>query len=95
MINKNKWRFSVYTLFVLTVTITNAQSVLPPVIEWKGKSETLPPKPGNPWITAAEKSNFVSTPDYNETMNWFKKLTGASSLLTMVSIGKSVIYCSR
>lgn len=68
----------------------NAQSYLPPSLEWHGKSESLIAKSNNPWITACERSGFVTTPDYNETMNWFKKLTAASPLLTMVSIGKSV-----
>ncbi|MEO7562967.1 MAG: hypothetical protein ABIT07_10250, partial [Ferruginibacter sp.] len=62
MMNKNKFRFSVYAFFVLTVTITNGQSILPPITEWKGASESLIAKPGNPWITVTEKSNFVSTP---------------------------------
>jgi len=59
-------------------------------MEWNGKSELLICKPTNPWITQTEKSNFVTTPSYDETMAWFKKLCDASPLLTMVSIGKSV-----
>jgi hypothetical protein len=90
MANKNKRCCLVYGFFVLTVTIANAQSILPPVIEWKGKSERLMAKPGDPWMTAAERSKFETTPDYNETMIWFKKLTAASPLLTMISIGKSI-----
>ena len=65
------------------------QSILPPAIEWKGKSESLIAKPDNVWITPAEKSGFINTPDYNETINWFKKLAAASPLISMVSIGKS------
>jgi hypothetical protein len=68
---------------------TIAQSILPPVIPWSGKSESLIAKPGNSWITPTEQSLFVSTPGYNETMNWFKKLAAASPLLTMISIGKT------
>ena len=68
----------------------NAQSILPPAIEWNGKSESLIAKPNNTWITPIEKSNFVTTPTYNETMSWLKKLADASPLLTMISIGKSV-----
>ncbi len=91
MINKYKFPFLVYALFalIITATITNAQSILPPAIEWKGKSEALIVKADNAWITPAEKSGFVTTPGYNATMNWFKKLTAASPLLTMISIGKS------
>ena len=90
MLHINKMRFATYTLCSLLVLSSTAQSFLPPAIEWHGKSEALIAKTNNPWITAAEKSNFVTTPDYNETMNWFKKLTAGSPLLTMVSIGKSV-----
>ncbi|MEO8569188.1 MAG: M14 family metallopeptidase [Ginsengibacter sp.] len=84
---------SVFTIFILLSIISissKAQTFLPPVIEWSGKSELLIAKKNNPWITPTEKSDFLTTPDYNETMTWFKKLATASSLLTMVSIGKSV-----
>ncbi|MEP6467253.1 MAG: M14 family metallopeptidase [Parafilimonas sp.] len=87
---KNKIRFGISAFGICLTLITNAQSILPPVIEWNGKSEFLIAKPNNTWITPAEKSNFVTTPTYEETMDWFKKLTDASPLLTMVSIGKSV-----
>jgi hypothetical protein len=40
-------------------------------------------------ITPTEKSSFKTTPNYEETVNWFKKLT-AASLLTMVAIGTSI-----
>lgn len=78
-------------LFSLSLTLTTirAQSILPPVMEWKGKSESLIAKADNPWITTIEKTNFVTTPDYAETMSWFKKLSDASPLLSMLSIGKS------
>ncbi len=69
--------------------ILAAQSVLPPIQEWHGKSESLIAKSSNPWITPTEKSNFVTTPSYDETMSWLKKLADASPLLTIISIGKS------
>ncbi len=90
MKKKNKQWFSVYALMLLTLIITTAQSILPPVNEWHGKSETLIAKTNNPWITPSEISGFETTPDYKATMNWFKKLTAASPLLSMVSIGTSV-----
>eukprot|EP01036_Dinobryon_divergens_P042475 gene42475-56452_t len=67
----------------------SAQAILPPELEWVGKSELLIAKPNNAWITPTEKSGFETTPDYNETMNWLKKLATASPLISMVSIGKS------
>lgn len=71
------------------VMSASAQAILPPELAWTGKSELLIAKPNNAWITPTEKSGFRATPDYNETMNWFKKLAAASPLVSMVSIGKS------
>ncbi len=76
-------------LFLLMIFSAEAQDFLPPAIEWHGKSESLISGHGSKWITAAEKSNFIFTPGYNETMSWFKKLADASPLLSMLSIGKS------
>lgn len=66
-----------------------AQSILPPVAAWNGKSEALIANAANPWITPTEKSGFVTTPNYNETINWLQKLAAASPIISMVSIGKS------
>ena len=74
---------------ILFPFILTAQSILPPIHEWHGKSESLIAKSNNPWITPTEKTDFVTTPSYEETMNWLKKLADASPLLSMKSIGKS------
>jgi hypothetical protein len=76
--------------FSLSIVSASAQNILPPVIEWHGKSESLIAKANNPWLTPTEKSGFKITPTYNETKIWFEKLVSISPLLTMVSIGKSV-----
>ena len=65
---------------MMIVSSSSAQSILPPVIEWHGKSEALIATANNPWITPVEKSNFVTTPNYQETVDWFKKLSAASPL---------------
>jgi hypothetical protein len=83
-----KIQFAICSICI-TITAT-AQSILPPAIDWHGKSEALIANANNPWITPAEKSDFVTTPGYAATMAWFKKLAAASPLLTMISIGKSV-----
>ena len=90
MVTKSKLSLSVYTFLLFTANTITAQPILPPVPEWKGRSEALIVKAGNPWITPSEKSGFVTTPGYDETMNWIKKLADASPLLSMISIGKSV-----
>ena len=90
MRNHYKSGFTIVILFITLSIYSSGQSFLPPAIEWKGKSELLIAKSNNPWITPTEKSGFITTPGYAETMDWFKKLTAASPLLTLVSIGKSV-----
>lgn len=90
MRHSKKIQFAICTIFICITIKSTAQSILPPVMDWHGKSEALIANANNHWITATEKSGFVTTPDYKETMSWFKKLTDASPLLTMVSIGKSV-----
>lgn len=86
----NKLHLKLFSFFTFIITTTNAQSILPPVIEWHGKSELLIAKASNPWITPTEQSGFETTPNYLETQNWFKKLTDASPLLSRVAIGTSV-----
>lgn len=83
-------RSSFVLLFVVVISYAKGQAILPPVNEWKGKSELLISKSGSAWETPAEKSGFRTTPRYNETMQWLKKLDAASPLISMVSIGKSV-----
>lgn len=87
---QKKIRLLTCILYILFALRSSGQSILPPVIEWHGKSESLIAKSTDPWMTAAEKSGFVTTPGYDETMSWFKRLADVSPLLTMISLGKSV-----
>jgi len=89
MLHQKVKQIGLYIIGCLFTISSTAQSILPPVMDWHGKSESLIANANNPWITAAERSGFLTTPDYKETMSWFKKLTEASPLLTMISIGKS------
>ncbi|HEX6176866.1 MAG TPA: M14 family metallopeptidase, partial [Thermoanaerobaculia bacterium] len=43
----------------------------------------------DPWITAAEKSAFRFSPNYEETVAWLRRLDQAAPELQMVSVGKS------
>lgn len=87
---KNTLRFIKLSFFGLIILPATAQSVLPPVMDWHGKSESLIAKSDDAWVTPSEKSGFKTTPNYVETVNWLKKLTAASPFLSIVSIGKSV-----
>lgn len=75
-------------LSVLPFSIAAAQP-LPPALPWSGKSRNLIAKPGDPWITPAEESGFRTTPSYDETFNWLRRLTSSAPELRLVSLGKS------
>jgi len=71
------------------ISVAQQDDILPPVVSWKGKSLELVARKDNPWITPTEKSDFITTPTYVETMAWFNKLCDASDVLTMVTVGQS------
>ncbi len=66
------------------------QSLLPPVQDWSGKSETLLAAPDAEWVTPSERTGLSATPTYDETVSWLDKLVAAAPQLEMVSIGKSL-----
>ncbi|MBX2976477.1 MAG: M14 family metallopeptidase [Ignavibacteriaceae bacterium] len=47
------------------------------------------PRLSKEWETLFEKSSFLSSPSYSETMDYFKRLENHSPLARMISIGKS------
>lgn len=63
--------------------------LLPPRLEWEGRSRQLTAPSGSRWITPAEASGFQRSPNYEETVSWLKKLVASSPRLRMTSIGKS------
>ncbi|HPI11488.1 MAG TPA: M14 family metallopeptidase [Catalimonadaceae bacterium] len=75
---------------ILPAVPLNAQDFLPPARLWKGKSESIAVGPAHAWCTPAEKSGFVQTPSYKETMDWINKLCSQSPLLKTISIGKTL-----
>ncbi len=62
---------------------------LPPELPWKGASEKLIVRAGDPWITPIEQSAFVSTPDYAATRSWLDRLDAASDLISIERFGTS------
>jgi len=69
---------------------SNIESLLPPVQNWTGPSESLIVAADDPWITPAELTQLSATPDYDETVAWLRKLVSAAPELEMVSIGQSL-----
>lgn len=78
---------SAISIILISSSILKAQDILPPVLQWKGKSESL--IVNNAWITPAEKTNFRLSPSYEETMQWLEKLSNESNFISLISIGKS------
>ncbi len=68
---------------------TAIEAPLPPVSPWHGASTKLVAKAGDPWITPAERANFVETPNYAETKAWLMRLVAASPLLKIETFGKT------
>jgi hypothetical protein len=66
-----------------------SHAILPPLIPWNGKSRALVVAKTDPWITPSEKSDFRTTPSYDEMTAWLKKLVAAAPQLKMISLGKS------
>ncbi|HEY8615148.1 M14 family metallopeptidase [Phenylobacterium sp.] len=61
--------------------------ILPPAPAWKGASEKLVAPAAHAWITPAEKARFRTTPSYDETLAYLRRLAGASDLLRIERIG--------
>jgi len=83
---------------VLTAAVTGAAQdhgtaartmILPPAIPWEGASRALMVGKNDPWITPSERSDLRTTPRYDETVAWLRRLVSASPELRMLSLGKS------
>ncbi len=66
-----------------------SQPILPPLVPWNGKSRALTVDKNDRWITPTEKSEFRTSPSYDETTAWLRKLAVAAPQLKMISLGKS------
>ena len=64
-------------------------SILPPAAAWRGASEKLLVPAHDRWATPAEKSGFVSSPDYAQTRAYLDALDQASPLLSVHAFGAS------
>ncbi|HMJ07094.1 MAG TPA: M14 family metallopeptidase [Chthoniobacterales bacterium] len=72
------------------ITAAASEPVLPPLLPWAGKSRALMVAKDDPWITPAERAELRTTPSYDETVSWLKKLVAAApEQLHLLSLGKS------
>ncbi len=65
------------------------QAQLPPALPWHGESETLLKDVPVEWSTPAERSNFETTPNYEETLAYLRRLDRQSSLIQIQEFGRS------
>lgn len=78
------------TALLLSATLTSAQTaILPPAIPWNGASRKLVVAADDPWITPSERDQLRTTPRYDETLAYLRRLTAASRDLKLVSLGRS------
>jgi murein tripeptide amidase MpaA len=78
------------TALILSATLTSAQTmILPPAIPWDGRSRELVVAANDRWITPSERDQLRTTPRYDETVAWLRRLVAAAPELKMVSLGKS------
>ena len=72
---------------VATTYINDA--ILPPAIEWHGKSEALLLDADDEWATPFEQNGLKTSPDFEETFAWLDALIEQTDKLKKVSLGKS------
>jgi len=82
-------KFFFITISLLLFTESSQGQMLPPEIQWQGKSERFIRSARDPWVTPAEKTDLKETPDYDTTINWLQHLTSHSPYLHMKKIGES------
>ncbi|QFU24939.1 M14 family metallopeptidase [Shewanella eurypsychrophilus] len=63
--------------------------ILPPAIEWHGKSEALLLSADDPWATPFEQNGLKTSPNYDDTFIWLDKLIAQTDKLKKVSLDKS------
>ncbi len=65
------------------------QDLLPPALPWHGASEALVAKPGDRWITPAEKMGLLDSPNYDDTIAYLKNLCAASPYFSLEPFGRT------
>src|SRR5688572_16896591 len=74
------------TALLLSAALT---APLPPAIPWNGASRSLMVPATDPWVTPSERDQLRTTPRYDETIAYLKRLVAAAPQLKMISLGKS------
>ncbi|HEX4910933.1 MAG TPA: M14 family metallopeptidase, partial [Permianibacter sp.] len=65
------------------------QAPLPPALPWSGASEELLKDVPAEWLTPSEQSQFASTPNYDDTLAFLRRLDLQSELIQLQEFGRS------
>ncbi len=85
---KSLSRIFPFAFFVNAVLAT--QAPLPPTLAWDdAQSATILQNVPTEWLTPIEKSQFDSTPSYDDTIAFIQKTDKSSSLIQMQEFGRS------
>ncbi len=82
-------RFVLLAAFLGSGAAAQSPAPLPPPLAWSGKSEALVASAGDPWITPAEASGFVTTPGEADVKAWLARLAAASPLIRVQTFGRT------
>jgi len=97
LLNKtNRLFFLGLTVFLFSTStfadykINQPEKLLPPITQWHGDSEKLISNDSS-WQTYAERSNFTTTPSYDDTISFIEQLAAHSSLIKLSYFGHSAL----
>ena len=77
------------TALALAASLATQTAPLPPAPAYRGASRALIVPASDPWITPAEKTQLKTTPRYDETVAYLRRLVAAAPQLRLVSLGKT------
>src|SRR5688500_8124035 len=92
MTKRPAWTLALLGMVLVAAARAPAQDAappLPPPPPWEGATRALVRPDSDPWVTPAERSRFATTPTYDETMAWLRRLEAAAPELRLVSIGRT------
>lgn len=74
---------------LFSASVSAIEAPLPPALPWQGESEKLLNDVPAEWITPAEQSQFATTPNYDDTIAYLRRLQRQSPLIQIQEFGRS------
>ena len=88
------FRLTAFVLLTLPLTAAAAEAplpeqILPPLPPVELRDLALVVAPDDPWITPAERTGLTTTPRYDDTVAYLRRLSANAPQIDMVSLGRS------